>query len=65
MRDRNRTTRLLLIFVLVIVLLSGASAIAESSQDTGAAVRFDLSLDSYVPQKDHYNFYFTYKTVHA
>ena len=65
MRDRNRTTRLLLIFVLVIVLLSGASAGAESSQDTGAAVRFDLSLDSYVPHKDHYNFYFTYKTVHA
>ncbi len=27
--------------------------------------RFDLELDSYKPQKDHYNFYFTYKSEHA
>ena len=31
------------------------------SADT--AVRFNLSLDSYTPAKDHYNFYFTYKTM--
>ncbi len=29
-----------------------------------SAVDFDHELDSYVPQKDHYNFYLTYKTVH-
>ncbi len=28
------------------------------------AVNFDRSLDTYVPKKDHYNFYFTYKIVH-
>ena len=28
------------------------------------AVDFDHELDSYEPLKDHYNFYFTYKTVH-
>ena len=28
------------------------------------AVHFNRVLDSYKPQKDHYNFYFTYKTVH-
>lgn len=30
-----------------------------------SAVHLDRHLDSYAPQKDHYNFYFTYKTVHA
>ena len=29
-----------------------------------SAVDFDHELDSYEPKKDHYNFYFTYKTVH-
>ena len=28
------------------------------------AVNFEHELDSYKPQKDSYNFYFTYKTVH-
>ena len=28
------------------------------------AVHFNRVLDSYKPQKDHYDFYFTYKTVH-
>ena len=28
------------------------------------AVDFDHELDDYIPKKDHYNFYFTYKTVH-
>ena len=43
---------------------------SESSGDAGSddsvrgAVNFDHELDSYVPLKDHYNFYFTYKTVH-
>ncbi len=30
-----------------------------------AVVNFDHELDSYKPEKDHYNFYFTYKTVHS
>ena len=29
-----------------------------------SAVDFDHELDPYQPKKDHYNFYFTYKTVH-
>jgi ribose transport system substrate-binding protein len=37
----------------------------ESDDDVRSAVDFDHELDSYKPQKDHYNFYFTYKTVHA
>ena len=30
----------------------------------GSAVNFDRELNAYEPKKDHYNFYFTYKTVH-
>ncbi len=37
---------------------SGADEAVES------AVNFDHSLDAYQPKKEHYNFYFTYKTVH-
>ena len=33
-------------------------------EPVSGAVDFDHELDSYVPQKNHYNFYFTYKTVH-
>ena len=38
-----------------------------SATDHGiiSAVDFDHELGSYRPKKDHYNFYFTYKTVHA
>ena len=59
---------------------SGAASLSADSTDTAgipsdevtskkaehvsSAVDFDHELDSYVPQKDHYNFYFTYKTVH-
>ncbi len=28
-------------------------------------MHFDHELDAYKPKKDHYNFYFTYKTVHS
>ena len=51
--------------LLFCVLLCCGYARAESAGNTETAVRFDLTLDSYVPRKDHYNFYFTYKTVHA
>ncbi len=37
---------------------------AMSAEQLKSAVNFDHELDSYVPKKDHYNFYFTYKTVH-
>ena len=33
-------------------------------ESVSGAVDFEHELDSYVPKKDHYNFYFTYKTVH-
>lgn len=39
---------------------------SEILQETvSSAVDFEHELDSYVPKKDHYNFYFTYKTVHS
>ena len=37
----------------------------ELDDPVKSAVDFDHRLDSYQPHKDHYNFYFTYKTVHA
>ncbi len=33
-------------------------------EPVSSVVDFDHELDSYIPQKDHYSFYFTYKTVH-
>ena len=37
---------------------------SKLTESVRSAVDFDHELDSYVPQKPHYNFYFTYKTVH-
>ena len=37
---------------------------AKTVETVRCAVDFDHELDAYVPQKDHYSFYFTYKTVH-
>ncbi|MCR4684396.1 MAG: substrate-binding domain-containing protein [Lachnospiraceae bacterium] len=37
---------------------------AGSDDPVSGAVDFDHELDSYKPKKDHYNFYFTYKTIH-
>ena len=36
----------------------------KSDNPVHSAVDFDHELDPYEPLKDHYNFYFTYKTVH-
>lgn len=36
----------------------------KSDNPVRSAVNFDHTLDPYEPLKDHYNFYFTYKTVH-
>lgn len=38
---------------------------SATDQSILSAVDFDHELSSYQPKKDHYNFYFTYKTVHA
>lgn len=37
---------------------------SRTSESVNSAVDFEHELDSYTPHKDHYNFYFTYKTVH-
>jgi len=36
-----------------------------NKENISGAVDFDHELSTYQPKKDHYNFYFTYKTVHA
>ena len=50
--------------------LSDVSSVEEtaafnSDESVRNAVHFEHKLDSYEPLKDHYNFYFTYKTVHS
>ena len=65
MKRTTGRTLLAQALLLLCVLLCCGFARAESAGNTEAAVRFDLTLDSYAPRKDHYNFYFTYKTVHA
>ena len=37
---------------------------AKTEDSVRSAVDFDHELDAYEPKKDHYRFYFTYKTVH-
>ncbi len=37
---------------------------SKVAEVVSSAVDFDHELDSYVPKKSNYNFYFTYKTVH-
>ena len=57
---------LIIIPVILLILCAGLFPAHGSAGDDSAdtAVRFNLSLDSYAPAKDHYNFYFTYKIVH-
>ena len=38
---------------------------ADASKAQSFAVNFERVLDSYQPKKNHYNFFFTYKNVHA
>ncbi len=42
-----------------------ASVPSVSDDSLRSAVDFQHELDSYEPLKDHYSFYFTYKTVHS
>ncbi len=44
--------------------ISPGKDISREDESVRSAVDFDHELDSYIPHKDHYNFYFTYKTVH-
>ena len=60
----------MLLLTAMIVLLAirpgmAAAAEAMNGETPETPVRFDLSLDSYQPEKNRYNFYFTYKIVHA
>lgn len=43
---------------------AAVSSGAEMITSAHGAVDFDHELDPYEPKKDHYNFYFTYKTIH-
>ena len=68
---KNRTVKHIVLMTLVIfsLFLTGeARADSKGTKEPDASVRhavdFDHELDSYTPLKDHYNFYFTYKTVH-
>lgn len=38
---------------------------SKTDDSVRRAVDFDHELDTYEPHKDHYSFYFTYKTVHS
>ena len=57
---------------LALTACTAAAPIAEGDSDTQrieahsvrGAVDFEHELDPYKPEKDQYNFYFTYKTVH-
>ena len=63
---KRKKTILIIIPAILLFLCAGffpaPGSAGGDSADT--AVRFNLSLDSYAPAKDHYNFYFTYKIVH-
>ena len=45
--------------------VSATKADDHAAENVSGAVDFEHELDSYKPKKDHYNFYFTYKTVHS
>jgi len=44
--------------------ISSGEDTSKEAEPVRSAVDFDHELDSYIPKKYHYNFYFTYKTVH-
>ena len=66
-RVKNIFGKLLIVAfsLLVAATSSGYSADVETKvDDTDSVVDFEHSLDDYVPAKQRYNFYFTYKIVH-
>ncbi|MCR5310880.1 MAG: substrate-binding domain-containing protein [Lachnospiraceae bacterium] len=78
MRNYGKNNPILLLALSAMLFLSSCSFSSSGevtappeSGDTvkvndsvSGAVDFDHELDDYEPKKDHYNFYFTYKTVH-
>jgi len=64
MKPSMRSIKQILILLLVLCAGLNPAPVSAESSTADTAVRFHLSLDSYVPEKDHYNFYFTYKIVH-
>ena len=67
MKQRGKSARRMLALVTaVLAALHPVPVFSESvsSNTVAMAVRFNHTLDSYQPEKDHYRFYFTYKTVH-
>ena len=44
---------------------AGSTESQAAEDSVHSAVNFEHQIDSYEPKKDHYNFYFTYKTVHS
>ena len=66
---RTMNSKGLLALVMLLVLCAGLFAAPAAGENPGVehpeVVHFDRTLDDYQPQKDHYNFYFMYKTVHA
>ncbi len=65
MTMRLKLQALAVLMVLLCLVSAGRPARAENAAQADPAIRFDLTLDSYAPKKDHYNFFFTYKAVHA
>ena len=66
MKKKLKLQQVLAVLMFLLCLgRTGMPAYAENAEKAESVVRFDLTLDSYVPKKDHYNFFFTYKTVHA
>ncbi len=68
---KNRTVKkivLIALSVLMFFLTGEARADDKKPLEPDANIRhavdFDHEFDTYTPLKDHYNFYFTYKTVH-
>jgi len=75
-RGLRRRSGLMLALALSLALPLGVPACAAETEaqsegagnarsQVSAAVNFDRTLDEYEPLKDSYNFYFTYKLVHA
>ena len=64
MRNHKRISGTVTAALAAALCFTACPSASETQEHVRSAVDFDHELDSYEPQKDHYNFYFTYKTVH-
>ena len=66
MKKHKCIIRNVLMFTLLLCLPAGVSGYAAETEQSqsSSAVHFERELDDYKPEKDRYNFYFTYKVVH-